>query len=197
MTCAIVIKTFIESGGTYHEKMTLFLTALILSATLTGCGSLFSSGDAPKQAETEAETEKNTDIQISDTYVHHDPEGLEYAKRYAYTSGKNVQDLVDSFKQDYDLDFTENYMIIYADAEDKPLAQYDYYVMADSENAEKCCGILGGDFTTEGNVALSAADADTTQMMIDMNVQYGSLKEKTVSAYALFMKDVNGFMDVE
>lgn len=177
------------------KKFTLFLAAVMLATTLTGCSSLFSSGEAPKTAESEAGV--TTDIPITDTYTHHDPEGVEYAKRYVYTTGKNVQELVDSYKQDYNLGFVENIMIIYADAEDKPLAQYDYFVLTDEEEAKKCCDALGGEFTAEGNVAFAASDAETTQMMIDMNVQYGSLKEKTASAYALFMKDVNGFMDVE
>ena len=174
------------------KKIVSLLLVFVLCLSLTACGSLFSSekSDSGKKV--------NTEIKISDNFTHVDPEGMEYAARYAYTSGKNVPDLVDSFKEYYGLDIVEQFMIIYADENDKPLAQYEYYVMADEEQAKECCEILGEDmFAPQGSVAVGVSDAEFTQMMIDMNIQYGSLTENSCKAYAEFMKDGYMFMDVE
>ena len=172
------------------KKFVSVCLALVLSLSLTACG-LFSTGKP------ESGKDKGGDIKITETYTHKDPEGMEYAKRYAYTSGKNVPELVEDFKEYYDVDFVEQFMIIYADKDNKPLAQYEYYVLTDEEQAKKCIDALGGEFTQEGNVAVMVSDAEFTQMMIDMNIQYGSLTENTASAYAEFMKEGYMFMDVE
>lgn len=174
------------------KKFVSILLVLMLLLSMTACGSLFSTGNGNS-----GKNEGNS-IKISDSFDHVDPEGMEYAARYAYTSGKNEPGLVESFKEYYNLDIVEQFMIIYADKDDKPLAQYEYYVMADEEQAKQCCVELGEDiFTAQGNVAVMVSDAEMTQMMIDMNMQYGSLTENSCKAYAEFMKEGYMFMDVE
>lgn len=179
------------------KKFVSMLLVLVLCLSVTACGSIFSSGDADS-GNADSGKKESTDIQITDSFTHVDPEGMEYAARYAYTSGKNEPGLVEGFKQNYNLDIVEQLMIIYADKDDKPLAQYEYFVMANEEQAKECAEQLGADLsTTQGNVTIMVSDAATTQSMIDMNMQFGSLSENSCKAYAESMKDVYMFMDVE
>lgn len=174
------------------KKTALLLTALMLMTFLAGCGSIFSTGNS------KAEDNKGKDIKITDTYIHKDPEGLDYAVRYAYCSALNDPELIDGYKENYGLDFVQEFMIIYADKDDKPLMQYDYYVLADEENAKKCAEELDpNSFKAEGVICLSISDAETTQLYIDMNIQYASLDKNCASAYAEFMKEGMMFLDVQ
>lgn len=172
------------------KKLLCVLMTVILVLSLTGC-SLFSNGaseDAPTGGA----------IAITDTYTHVEPD-VEYAARYAYTSGKNCPDLVDGFKREYGVDLIQDFLILYGDKDDRALCMYEYYVFATPEDAETAIGYLGGDFVMiEGyeNIILAYSDQEFTQMVIDMNVQYASLTENTCSAYAYFMKDIDALIEI-
>ncbi|MBQ0000789.1 MAG: hypothetical protein KBT01_04530 [Clostridiales bacterium] len=175
------------------KKLLAMILAASMMVSMTGCGSLFSSGNTSSEAKA-----KSGDIQITDTFTHKDPEGVEYAVRYAYCSAKDDPEFNDSFKQGYGLDLVQQYLIIYADKDDKPLMQYDYYIAADEENAKKCAEELDPNaFKVDGTVCYSVCGADETQMMIDLNIQYGSLTKNSASEYAAFMKEGYLLLDVE
>ena len=175
------------------KKLVSLFTALIFVFALTGC-SLFAS-EAPAQT---APASESTDIAVTDTYTHHDPEGMEYAMRYAFTSGKNPPELVELFRGDYGVEFVEQIFILYADANDHALAQYEYYVFASEEDAQRFNeDALGGSMIVEGNVASYVADEEETNMIISIDKQYGSLSDDTASGYAAFTKDVDVMMDLD
>ncbi len=174
------------------KKLLSVLIAAILMMSLTGC-SLFSSGaseDAPTGGA----------IEITDTYTHIEPE-VEYAARYAYTSGKNCPDLVDGFKSEYGVDLIQDFLILYGDKDDRALCMYEYYVFATPEDAKTAQEFMGADYFAiiEGNenILLAYSDQEFTQMVIDMNVQYASLTENTCSAYAYFMKDIDALIEIQ
>ena len=175
------------------KKLVAMVLAASMMVSLTGCGSLFSSGNASSE-----EKVKGGDIKLTDTYTHKDPEGMEYAVRYAYCSAKDDPEFNESFKEGYGLDLVQQYVIIYADKDDKPLMEYDYYIAADEENAKKCVEELDPNtFSAEGTVCVGAYDAASTQMMIDLDIQYGSLTKNSCAEYAAFMKECYMLMDVE
>lgn len=171
------------------KKFVSMLLAAVMILSLAGCGSLFSKGDSNKASD--------SDIKISDSYTHKDPEGVEYAKRYAFCSAPDDPFITENFKDEYGIELVQQFMIIYADKDDKAICQYDYYVAKDEENAKKTVDILGGDFKVEGNVCVSYMDAEIIEQIMAMNIQYGSLSEATASAYAQSEKDFNAFMDVQ
>lgn len=166
----------------------LLVTVMVFA--LAGCGSIFSSGGSKDAA-------KGGDIKISDSFTHKDPEGVEYATRYAFCTAPNDPYITEGFKEDYGIEMVQQFMVIYADKDDKAICQYDYYVAKDEENAQKTLDILGGDFSVEGNVCFSCMDAELIDQIMAMNIQYGSLSEATASAYAQSEKDFNAFMDVQ
>lgn len=171
------------------KKLVSILLIAVMVLSFAGCGSLFSKGGT--------ETEKGTDIKLCDSFTHKDPEGVEYAKRYAFCSAPDDPFITESFKDDYGIELVQQFMIIYADKDDKVICQYDYYVAKDEENAKKTVELLGGDFKVEGNVCTSYMDAEIVEQIMAMNIQYGSLSEATASAYAQSEKDFNMFIDVQ
>lgn len=171
------------------KKLVSMLLAAIMVLSLAGCGSLFSKGDS--------NTAKDSDIKISDSYTHKDPEGVDYEKRYAFCSAPDDPFITETFKDEYGIELVQQFMVIYADKDDKAICQYDYYVAKDEENAKKTLEMLGGDFKVEGNVCVSYMDAEIIEQIMAMNIQYGSLSEATASAYAQSEKDFNAFMDVQ
>lgn len=172
------------------KKLVSMILIAVMVLSLAGCGSLFSKGDS-------AEVKTGGDIKISDSYTHKDPEGVEYATRYAFCSAPDDTFITEGFKENYGVEMVQQFMIIYADKDDKVICQYDYYVAKDEENAQKTIDILGGDFTAEGNVCISYMDAEIIEQIMAMNIQYGSLSEATASAYAQSEKDFNAFIDVQ
>lgn len=175
------------------KKTIALILSLTLLFTLSGC-TLFSSGDAGDGGA------NSGTIAITDEYNHEDPADLEYDQRIALTTGKNAPDFVDGFKQEYDVDFVEQFAVIYSDKDDKVVGEYDYYVFATPEDAQK----FGKAFDTEsrggkieGNVVAEFMDGETVNMIIDINIQYNSMSENTASAYVQFMKDLDAMMVVE
>lgn len=172
------------------KKMISMFLAAIMVLSLAGC-SMFSNGSSADQS-------GKGDIKISDSYTHKDPEGLEYATRYAFCTAPDDPYITEGFQEEYGIDMVKQYMILYADKDDKALCQFDYYVAKDAENAEKTMEVLGDDlFTVEGDVCVGYYDEEIVQMIIDMNMQYGSLSENTASAYAQSEKDFYMFIDVQ
>lgn len=173
------------------KKLVSMLLAATMVLALTGCGSLFSAGDSTDKS-------KGGEVKLSETYTHKDPEGVEYATRYAFCTAPDDPYITEGFKEEYDLDMVQQFMFIYADENDKVICQYDYYVAKDEENAKKTAEMLGEDlFKAEGNVCVGYYDAEFVQMIMDMNIQYGGLSEATASAYAQSEKDYNAFIDVQ
>lgn len=191
-----------ENGGNHIMKKTVSMLLIVLMIlSLAGCGSLFSTGSSTgnatgNSAGNSAEA-KTSEIKISESFTHKDPEGVEYATRYDFCTAPDDPFITESFKEEYGVEMVQQFMIIYADKDDKVICQYDYYVAKDEENAKKAIDLLGGDFKTEGAVCVCYSDAETVEQIMAMNIQYGSLSEATASAYAQSEKDFNAFLDVQ
>lgn len=170
------------------------LTATLLFG-LTGCSLFLSSEEASVTNEISTGT-----IAITDQLNHEDPEDIEYESRYALTTGKENPDFVEGFKNDYGVEFVEQFAIIYVNADDKVVGEYDYYVLGTPEDAQK----FGKAFDTEarggkieGNVVSEYMDEEMVGMIIDMDVQYGSMPDNKGTSYITFMKDINVMMEVK
>lgn len=171
------------------KKIIALTAVLAIMLSLASC-SLFSTE--------KKDYENGGDIKLCDTFTHKDPEGVDFAARYAYCSAPGDPNLIDPFKEDYGIEVVQQFFIIYADANDKPLAQYEYYVCKDEENAKKLSELFDPTFyIPNGNVILGYSDAELTQQMIDANIQYASLTENSTKAYAEFTKEIYMFIDVE
>lgn len=172
------------------KKTIKMILATICVFTLAGCG-LFSS---------ESKESSTGDVKLSDTYTYKDPEGLEFATRYAYTSGES-QEIAEGYKASYDVDCLSEYVFIYADKDDKAVAQYDYWVLKTEEDAKKLVEQIGmfgnGTLQQEGNVVWDNYDADGVSDLILMQKQYSGLSEDTGSGYAQFIKEAYGYMDAK
>ncbi|GEM_PF-6788948 len=176
------------------KKTVLAILALIGACSLCAC-SLFSNG----AAENGNEEAKSGDIVLCDTFTHHDPTDVEFTTRYACTSGES-QDVKDAYKQNYGIDALSEYWILYASADDVAVAEYDYYVFATAEDAQKFADVMkeyGSEVTLDGQVAYVYMDEAMTKDFIAMQMQYCGLKSDKASDYAQFWKEGLGYMDID
>lgn len=151
------------------KRAAALLMCMVMVFALTGCN-LFASGGSAEPGSTSPE------LKITDTVTHKDPENVKFAKRYAYYSGESFV-LADAFKETYDAEVTTEFLIIYADENDRAVAQYTYMVFANSEDANKYAeGVkeYGMNPTVTENVSCDFLDAagitTNTDTFIAMNV---------------------------
>lgn len=177
------------------KKLIVSILTVTLLFGLTGC-SIFSSGDEASETNGAA----SGAIVITEELNHEDPADLEFESRCALTTGKENPEFVEGFKADYGVDFVEQFAVIYINAEDKVVGEYDYYVLGSPEDAQKFGEALdvesrGGKI--EGNVVSEFMDEEMANMIIDMDVQYGSMPDATGTSYLAFMKEINAMMEVK
>lgn len=162
----------------------------ILSMTMTGCG-LFSS---------ESTETGSGDVKLTEAYTYKDPEGLEFEKRYAFTSGES-QEVAEGYKTMYDVDCTSEYVFIYADKDDVTVSQLDYWVFKTDEDAAKfieAASIYGnGSMQQDGSVVWDTYDAEGVKDLVLMQQQYSGLESDKCSDYARFIKESYGYMDAQ
>ncbi len=177
------------------KKVLALLMSAALVFSLTGC-SLFTGGGGEGGGSAGGAT---GDVKITDEYTHTVPEGLEFETRYAYWSGDECS-LVDMFKTYYDVTITAEYIVIYADKDDKAVAQYTYFVMASEEDAQKFMDVSVGtadDIQAVGNVIVQVMDeeamADTIDSFIAMNV----LEDTSAAKYAAMQKEMDMLIDYD
>lgn len=180
------------------KLIALLLSVVLIATVFTGC-SLFSTGneggsEGSSEAVNVGDGASTGPISITDSIKHEDPADLEFETRYALTCGKNAPMYVDGFKVDYGVDFIEQIVIIYANADNKVVKEYDYYVFAKPEDADKYykdgqSELRGG--TIQDNVVCECMEEELVNQIIDMNVQYESMSENSATAYVQFQKEVN------
>lgn len=162
----------------------------ILAMSLTGCG-LFSN---------ESTETGSGDLKLTESYTYKDPEGLEFEKRYAFTSGES-QDVAEGYKSMYDVDCLSEYVFIYANKEDATVTQLDYWVLKTEEDAAKfveAASIFGnGSMKQDGCIVWDTYDAEGVKDLILMQQQYSGLSSDKCSDYAQFIKESYGYMDVQ
>lgn len=176
------------------KKLIALLVSVVLVATVFAGCSIFSSGnDEGTGASTEA-------ITITDSVKHEDPTDLEFETRYALTSGKEAPAFVEGFKADYGVDFIEQIVVIYANADNKVVKEYDYFVFKTPEDADKFyqdgqSELRGGKI--EGNVVCESMDEEMVNQLIDMNVQYNSMSENSATAYVQMYKEFDEMIEIK
>lgn len=176
------------------KKTLALLLSLALVVSLAGC-SLFTSGDEGGEGGTGGTS--TGDVKITDEYTHKDPEDLEYETRYAYWSGEKCA-LVDMFKTYYDVTITAEYIVIYADKDDKALAEYTYFVMASDEDAAKFRDAsvdMGTDVQIIENVVLQVMDEQTLADTIDSFIAMSVLEDTSAAKYAATQKEMDMLID--
>lgn len=172
------------------KKILALILAILCVSSLAGCG-LFSS---------ESKETGTGDVKLNDAYTYSDPADLTFATRYAFTSGES-QEVAEGYKMSYNVDCLCEYVFIYADKDDKAVAQYDYWVFKTEADAESFVSQLGeygfGVFERDGAVVWDCYDASGVSDLILMQQQYSGLSGNTGSAYAQFIKESYGYMDVK
>ncbi len=157
-----------------------------------GCG-LFSSGDPAGEAKTGS-------LVITDKLNHEDPADIEFETRYALTTGKDSPELVEAFKADYGVDFVEMFSIIYANKDDKVVGEYDYYVFATAEDAQKFDEVMDAESRggrVEDNVVCDFMNEETVNSIIAIDIQYNSLSDDSAKGYVELQKEANLMMNAE
>ena len=102
-------------------------------------------------------------IALSDTFVHEAPTDIDPAARYALYTAGSEEDRA-AFREGFGAEMIDEFMIIYADADGGVLREYDYYVLASEEDAEKVLAseenlAMAIPFEGYGDVILRVADA--------------------------------------
>jgi len=180
------------------KKRLLTLTACMMTASfvLTGC-SLFSNSDKDTQA---AAGTSEGGIAITDSYTHEDPTDFEWDERVAYTSGRDNQEYVDSYKEYYGVDYVTEYVIIYGNG-GNVVNQYEYYVFKTEDDAKvfnDAMAAMGNTLQSQtGNVVCIPYDVDTFNDYIDMQMQMSGLGSRSMSDYSQFIKEGWGYIAVQ
>lgn len=174
------------------RKLLCILLSCALLCSMTGC-SLFSTG-----SEKGSTTGKS--YKLTEDFTHTAPADLEYDKEYAYTSGES-QEISDSYMQMYGVACVAEYWFLYANAEDKAIAQYEYFVFNSPEDAETFKNALEeygySNMSVEGSVVSIVSDEAAVADLIAMQQQYSGLGEDTASAYAQFYKEGWAYMEIQ
>ena len=123
-------------------------------------------------------------IQLGDSYVFTDPEGMDYDARYVLYGDSSNPFAVQNGAEEF-------YVILYA-KESAPLGEYQCYVMADDAGAAALAEKLSGFYDislSKDNVVVVFNSGEYVQQTIDLYVQLGMMSEATVEAYysAMYM----------
>lgn len=172
------------------KKMTALLLCLVMALSMTAC-TLFASGNGQTGGSSAG------DLKITDEVTHKDPEGLEYATRYAYYSGETCA-LADMLKEQYGVTATDEYVIIYADKDDVALAEYNYFVFASDEDAQKYAEAgkeYGLNAEVMGNVTCNHLDQAGVANNIDSFIAWNVLTDSSAKAYAENYRDMDGLIE--
>lgn len=178
------------------KKVLALLMSAALVFSLTGC-SLFTSGGG--EGGEGGGGGASGDVKITDEYTHKAPEGLEYETRYAYWSGDECS-LVEMFKTYYDVNITAEYIVIYANKDDKAVAQYTYFVMASEEDAQKFMEVSTGtadDMQAVGNVIVQVMDEEAMTDTIDSFIAMNVLEDTSAAKYAAMQKEMDMLIDYD
>ena len=163
------------------KMLCIMLSLIMVLGLLSGCASLFTSGD-----EGGAAGGSTGDIKMTDKYTFTDPADLTFETRYALYCDKNSP--VVSTAASYGV--KAMYSIMYADGEDIPVAKavidlYTSFGTALSVVEEDPC------------VLYSFAAADSVEAMIISFQASGIITEATASAYIEYYKSYSGGTSVE
>ena len=135
--------------------------------------------ETPTPGGDDDQPEKPTEgIQLGDSYVFTDPDGMDYDARYVLYGDSSNPFASQNGAEEY-------YVILYA-KDSAPLGEYQCYVMPDETSAAALVEKLGEFYDTslsQGNVVVVANSGEYVQQTIDLYVQYGMIPEATVEAY--------------
>lgn len=172
------------------KKIVALLLCLGMVLSMTAC-SLFASGNGQTGGSTASE------VKITDQVTHKDPEGLEFATRYAYYSGDTCA-LADMIKEQYDATATGEYVFIYADKDDTAVAEYSYFVFASEEDAQKYADAgkqFGLNTEVMGNVTCNYLDQAGVATNIESFIAWNVLTDYSAKAYAENYRDMDGLVE--
>lgn len=172
--------------------LALLLVLAMAAMMLTSC-SLFTteggnSGDNENSGNSENnETGGSTDIQITDKYTFKNPDGLEYEKRYVVYYSPDSPLVSSAVSAGYGM--KETYSILYADANDAPLKQFDFIIC----NSEDDAGKVAEFYLAQGQT-LTAVESDPCVLTATTEGEVlaatlaslqsmGGLSDATVSAF--------------
>ena len=185
------------------KMLCIMLSLIMVLGLLSGCDSLFTSGDEGGAAgggdEGGAAGGSTGDIKMTDKYTFTDPADLTFETRYALYCDKNSS--VVSTAASYGV--KAMYSIMYADGEDNPVGYYEFMICDTPENAKAVIDL----YTTFGTalsvaeedpcVLYSFAAADSVEAMIISFQASGTISEATASAYIEYYKSYSGGTSVE
>ncbi len=174
------------------KTLCLVLSMLMLLGTLCGC-SLFTSGNESGNAGSTG------DIKMTEKYSFKDPKDLEFAKRYALYCDENSPTVASASA----FGVLSMYAVLYADAEDQPLAYYEFMVCDTPENAQTVITMYAAFGTAlvpveeDPCVIFATSDGDTFGAMLIALQASGLLTDTTASAYVDYYKTYNGGTVIE
>ena len=176
------------------KMLCIMLSLIMVLGLLSGCDSLFTSGD-----EGGAAGGSTDDIKMTDKYTFTDPADLTFETRYALYCDENSS--VVSTAASYGV--KAMYSIMYADGEDVPVGYYEFMICDTPENAKAVI-----DLYTSFGTALSVAEedpcvlysfaaADSVEAMMIAFQAGGMISEATASAYIEYYKSYSGGTPIE
>lgn len=172
----------------------VILAAGLMVSMLSGC-SLFTT-DTGDEGSNEG-TDSSSAISMTENYTFENPKDLEFETRYVIYYDENSA-MISSGSQ-YGL--TAAYTIVYADSEDAPVGQYDYFICDSEEHAQDVIGLYAAQGSSlvqteeDPTVLYSFTDGDTMEGTLAMYQSMGILDESSANAYVnYFVSNAGGVL---
>ena len=176
------------------KMLCMMLSLIMVLGLLSGCDSLFTSGD-----EGGAAGGSTGDIKMTDKYTFTDPTDLTFETRYALYCDENSAAV--STAASYGV--KTMYSVMYADAEDTLVGYYEFMICDTPENAKAVIDLYASFGTAlsaaeeDPCVLYSFAAADSVEAMLIALQASGMISEATASAYIEYYKSYSGGTPVE
>ncbi|MBR1815038.1 MAG: hypothetical protein IJ773_14685 [Lachnospiraceae bacterium] len=163
------------------------LTALMLAATMIGCGSSSTPAGENESKAAENEAVSYEPVKITEKYSFEDPEGLDFDTRYVIYGGESSSIVASA--ANYGM--SAIYSVLYG-KDDMPVAQYDFMVVDTEEHAKGVIDLytsIGQALTqveADPTILTGSSDADKLEGAMVAYQSAGMISEATLSAYVSF-----------
>ncbi len=174
------------------KKLLAVALCLCLVLSMAGC-SLFTSGGDGKGKST-------GDLKITEKLVHKDPTDVAFTDRYTFYSGETAA-LADMFKEQFDLELKQEFLIVYANGEDAAVQEYIYYVFGSAEDAQKylleCEGYdMDASITEEDPVVMRVSNnQEALKNSIDSFIAWSVLEDTSAAKYVKMYAEMDGLVE--
>lgn len=161
-----------------YKKLTVLLLAGCMVMMMAGCSMFASGGSGDERKGLEG-------VRISEDFTHEDPADLDFDQRKVLEIPGDSEYFM-LIEEQMGLKATSSFVIMYG-KEDKPIAYYEYMVLADEKQAEEYSQLLkdaGMENEIDGTLVSFIKQGDQVDADVAQFLAWGSITEGTLEQYA-------------